>query len=419
MMNNPYDYKQFGLLYVDDEAQTASNFKAYFSDTFDVEVATSGEQAWEIFSANKNRFAIVMSDQRMPGSSGVELLEKVRATNPRVLRILATAYSDIEAAIAAVNNGAIYRYVHKPWDPPTLEIELKRGMEFFLVQRERDFLMREKMSALQRMMVTDRLLSLGIFAAGLNHHLRNSLTAVKTFLDLAPFQLQSENIDINNLRNPNYWRDFYTTVQGQICKVVGLLQEINDIPQPQGTPLADTVALNDVVQKAYESRRGAFDEKKIEVRIEPGEIPQITGNQPLLEKALNLLLADESANVPHSGKVTIKTSPATDSSGRQGVSIELSDNGPGLSASNLNCVFDPFFVRKDNPSEYGLNLLTCFFVVHHHSGSMTADRSSEGGAHFKIFLPLDARESAPRQEEAFLERVFELEKAWEKILING
>ncbi len=418
MMNNLYDYKKFGLLYVDDEAQTASNFKAYFSDTFDVEVATSGEEAWEIFSANKNRFAIVMSDQRMPGSSGVELLEKVRAASPRVLRILATAYSDIEAAIAAVNNGAIYRYVNKPWDPPTLEMELKRGMEFFLVQRERDSLMKEKLSALQRMMVTDRLLSLGVFAAGLNHHLRNSLTAVKTFLDLAPFQLQSENIDINNLRNPNYWRDFYSTVQGQICKVVGLLQDINEIPQPAGTPLADSVSLNTLVQSAYDTHRGAFDDKKIDVRLELDQIPEIKGNRPLLEKALKLLLADESSNVPAAGKVTIKTAADVDSAGRQGIKIELLDNGPGLSAAKLDCIFDPFFVRQDNPSEYGLNLLTCFFVVHHHSGSMLVDRSDEGGAHFKIFLPLQARDSDLRQEETYLERVFEMEKTWEKMLIN-
>jgi two-component system probable response regulator PhcQ len=189
-MNNFYDYRKFAVLYVDDESQTVSNFEAYFSDVFDVVVATSGEEAWNIFNKDPDRFGIVMTDQRMPNSTGVELLEKVRATRPRVLRILATAYSDMSAAIAAVNNGAIYKYVTKPWDPPTLEMTLKRGMEFYLVQRERDSLMREKMSALQRLMMTDRLLSLGVFAAGLNHHLRNSLTAVKTFLDLTPFQLQ-------------------------------------------------------------------------------------------------------------------------------------------------------------------------------------------------------------------------------------
>ena len=162
-MNTTYDYKQFSILYVDDEPQTAANFKEYYCDTFDVKVATSGEEGWKLFRDAPDRFAIVMTDQRMPNSTGVELLEKVRTIRPRVLRILATAYSDLDAAILAVNSGAIYKYITKPWDPPTLEINLKRGMEFFLVQRERDLLMNEKMFAVQRMMMTDRLIRSGNF----------------------------------------------------------------------------------------------------------------------------------------------------------------------------------------------------------------------------------------------------------------
>jgi two-component system probable response regulator PhcQ len=102
------------------------------------------------------------------------------------LRLLVTAYADMDAAIAAVNSGAIYKYVTKPWDPPQLELTLRQGLEFFMVQTERDQLLREKMSVLRNMMIADRIVSLGLLAAGLSHHIRNSLVAVKTFLDLAP-----------------------------------------------------------------------------------------------------------------------------------------------------------------------------------------------------------------------------------------
>lgn len=405
-------------MYVDDEVQTANNFEAYFSDTFDVVVATSGEEAWKIFSENKDRFAIVMTDQRMPGSTGVEFLEKVRGSRPRVLRILATAYSDLDAAIAAVNTGAIYKYVTKPWDPPLMEMTLKRGMEFFLVQRELDSLMKEKMSALQRLMMTDRLLSLGVFAAGLNHHLRNSLTAVKTFLDLAPFQLQSENVDINSLRNPNYWRDFYETVQLQMGKVVNLLEQINEIPERAGIPLVDAISVNELIKAASECHGAQLAEKNIAVEFNAGALPQIHANRLLLEKGINLLIADESTNVPASGKIVITTSACVDAKGRSGVKIEISDNGPGISAANLNCIFDPFFVRRSDPKEYGLNLLTCFFVVYHHNGTMTIDRSPEGGAYFQIFLPEQSQGLDSMQEQTFLERVFDMEKTCERMLIG-
>ena len=86
----------------------------------------------------------MMTDQRMPGEKGVWLLEKARQMHPRLIRILATAYADMDAAIAAVNTGSIYKYVTKPWDPVQLDQTLKKGLEFFIVQHERDQLLREK-----------------------------------------------------------------------------------------------------------------------------------------------------------------------------------------------------------------------------------------------------------------------------------
>jgi response regulator RpfG family c-di-GMP phosphodiesterase len=97
----------------------------------------------------------------MPGEKGVQFLERTRQLHPRAIRILTTAYSDLNVAIEAVNSGAIYKYVTKSWDIPQLEVTLQRAVEFFFVQRERDLLLQEKLSMLQRMMIADRLLSLG------------------------------------------------------------------------------------------------------------------------------------------------------------------------------------------------------------------------------------------------------------------
>jgi len=419
-MNTTYDYTQFSVLYVDDEQQTAANFKEYFGDTFDIKIATSGEEGWKIFSENPDRYAVVMTDQRMPNSSGVELLERVKTLRPRVLRILATAYSDLDAAIQAVNTGAIYKYVTKPWDPPTLEINLKRGMEFFLVQRERDLLMREKMFAVQRMMMTDRLISLGIFAAGLNHHLRNSLTAVKTFLDLAPSKLKGEMLDITHLRNPDYWHDFYNTVQGQVSRVVSILQEIKDIPEPPTLPLNDTVQINDVIQSTIEAKKTAFDAKKLKISLTPGTLPKIKGNAAMLSRAIHFLLEDEVINVNTGGVIVVTTESTTNTAGIKGVQISVSDNGPDVPASALNCIFDPFFVRRNLPEEYGFNLLTTFFLVYHHGGEIVVKSSKAGGALFEIFLPENPETSGSRHDEQeFLQRVFATEKIWEKILLDA
>jgi two-component system probable response regulator PhcQ len=419
-MNTTYDYKQFSILYVDDEPQTVENFKEYYADTFDVKIATSGEEGWNLFKENPDRFAIVMTDQRMPNSTGVELLEKVRSIRPRVLRILATAYSDLDAAIQAVNTGAVYKYITKPWDPPTLEINLKRGMEFFLVQRERDLLMNEKMFAVQRLMMTDRLISLGIFAAGLNHHLRNSLTAVKTFLDLAPSKLKSEMLDIEHLRNPDYWHDFYNTVQSQISKVVSILQEIKEIPEPPTLPLTDAVEINDLIQSVITAKQSAFDTKKLKITSKLEAIPSVKGNLAMLKQALHFLLQDEAINVNAGGNIVISTQSSSNLKGIKGVLISVLDDGPNVADSVLTCIFDPFFVRRNLPEEYGLNLLTTFFLVYHHGGEIVVKSSASGGALFEIFIPENPEDiSARHDEQEFLRRVFATEKVWEKILLDA
>src|SRR5436853_7856094 len=154
-MQNLYDYKKFAILYVDDEEKSLKYFTRAFEDQFQILTASNATDGLGLLEEHKDEIGVLMTDQRMPGEKGVWLLEKARQLRPRVIRILATAFSDMDAAVAAVNSGAIYKYVTKPWDPPQLEATLKRGLEFFIVQRERDQLLKEKMSVLHNMMIAD------------------------------------------------------------------------------------------------------------------------------------------------------------------------------------------------------------------------------------------------------------------------
>src|SRR5512140_2264127 len=246
-MQNLYDYKKFAILYVDDEEKSLKYFSRAFEDQFRIFTAMNAQDGLKILQEHPDDIGLLMTDQRMPGEKGVWLLEKARQLRPRIIRVLATAYADMDAAIAAVNTGAIYKYVTKPWDPPQLENTLKRGLEFFMVQRERDQLLKEKMSVLHNMMIADRIVSLGLLAAGLSHHIRNSLQAVKTFLDLAPAKMEEEKIDLNGLRNPDFWKEYYQNVQGQITKINGLLKDLWTASEKPAFEFSDRVRLGTVI----------------------------------------------------------------------------------------------------------------------------------------------------------------------------
>ena len=128
-MDTLYDYKRFTILYVDDEEKSLKYFGRAFSDRFTILTATSAEEGYRLLEAHADEIGVVMSDQRMPGEKGVQFLQKARQLRPRIIRILATAFTDLDAAIDAVNSGAIYKYVTKPWEVSMIETTLKRSLE--------------------------------------------------------------------------------------------------------------------------------------------------------------------------------------------------------------------------------------------------------------------------------------------------
>ncbi|MGC8991614.1 MAG: response regulator, partial [Verrucomicrobiia bacterium] len=218
-METLYDYKRFAILYVDDEEKSLRYFVRAFGGQFRILTATHAAEGFAILQEHKDDIGLLMTDQRMPGEKGVQLLEKARQLNPRIIRVLATAYSDLDAAIQAVNTGAIYKYVTKPWEIPQLEATLRRGLEFFMVQRERDILLREKLTVLHKLIITDRLLGLGIIAAGLGNRLRNALTAVESFIRLAPPPTNSSGPSLDEFRDPTFWKSLYEHVQEQVRRI--------------------------------------------------------------------------------------------------------------------------------------------------------------------------------------------------------
>jgi len=102
---------------------------------------------------------------------------------------------------------------------------------------------------------------------------------------------------------------------------------------------------------------------------------------------------------------------------KQEVQVQMSDNGPGLPKEALRLVFDPFVVRSDSPMEYGIHLMACYFIVHHHGGRIDA-RSEEGqGTTFTLRLPVNPELAPPLQDESeFLQKVLLSETLWEKLI---
>ena len=101
------------ILLVDDEARILRALKALFRDYQTFETTNPLEAA---ALAKQHDVDVVICDQRMPEKTGVDVLRDIKETHPRALRILLTGYSDLKAVIGSVNEGEVFRFVHKPWD---------------------------------------------------------------------------------------------------------------------------------------------------------------------------------------------------------------------------------------------------------------------------------------------------------------
>lgn len=189
------------VLIVDDEPQAVKYFQKLFESKYKVLTATSADEAERIIFSSVNDIGIVITDQRMPGRNGISLLESVSRRRPDIIRILTTAYSDLDTAIKAVNDGQIWRYITKPWDLQALEADIDQAATFFLLHREYELLLNEKLGAFRRTVLRERINTLASIASALGQY-KNAKTTLYRYI--------KDSLDETSLR-PAVYRQWQLT----------------------------------------------------------------------------------------------------------------------------------------------------------------------------------------------------------------
>ena len=119
----------YKILIVDDEPANLRTLSRLFREDYEVLTAASGNEALALLG--QHDVALLITDQRMPGMTGIELLKKTVPLRPRMVRIILTGYTDVDALVEAINCGQVYRYVAKPWNNDELRLTVKRALEHF------------------------------------------------------------------------------------------------------------------------------------------------------------------------------------------------------------------------------------------------------------------------------------------------
>jgi two-component system probable response regulator PhcQ len=380
------EHEQFAVLYVDDEEQALKYFRMAFENDFRVLTAASADAGWTLIEAANPPVGVLITDQRMPEKTGTQLLQRVRRVQPDIVRLLATAYSDLNAAVDAVNSGAIYKYLVKPWDVRELRVTLRRALDYFLLKRERDLLLREKLSTLQHLLVADRVRSLAILAEGLSSQIRNTMTALEAYVRLA--REQAARGPAHTLSAEERWRNLQWETEDATGHLLKLVQGIAAATLEPRHEFHDLVALGELVEASWvQARAHAPQTARLEVDID-AELPPIGCARSMLERMFTsifrtLLSAPVAADAGSLPPVRLIARQRASVWGADGVLIEVVR--PGFAETwQKPLLFPAHDVSHDDESP---DPLAAFFIVHHHAGTICLERDNPLGSGFRITLP--------------------------------
>lgn len=372
------------VLYVDDEAINLRVFEANFRSRFRILTCQSGAEALQLLTTRASEIAVVISDQRMPGMTGVELLEKAREVAPDVRRMLITAYSDMQAVMDAVNRGQVVRYFVKPWVKEELTAALDDAIGIYSLQSR----LRELES---RMLRNERLAVLGQVSAGVAHELMNPVS----YMTQNVATLRRE-IDLIRAWALPQFEDFpRSEVRQALDDLPGLLDDVQTgahhirqvalsiRSQARGEDVEDTSDLRDVMEFAVKLARAEVRNRaRIQTR---GEATQVrVGPVKLCQIVLNLMVNSAQAmeGLDRPGLIEVRW-------WREGevVHLEVIDNASGIPPEVLTRVFEPLFTTKPVGTGTGLGLPIVRDLIEQCGGQITLHSTVGEGTTVHLTVP--------------------------------
>lgn len=374
------DLSEMGILLVDDEAQTLKYFRRAFEKEFRIFTATSADEGIAILQENSASIAILITDQRMPGKRGVELLKYAKNEYSDIVRILTTGYTDLEEAIDAVNSGEIHRYITKPWDLSALQLELRQSMQFFLIRRERDELLREKLSARQRLEGLNRIRELVAMASGFTAT-QNPLLAVQSFIEQIP--VTTDDLGGKNLSG---WDQVIKDVE----KISTICSKVAEALEARGAKPFISISLDTLFSTPV------FNQSGKNLTVEVGELGRATveANVELLEFAFGSVL-NWVSSASGSCEMVVNCQDRDDR-----LQIQLQVDGGNWGKTTI----------LDFPSE----LLGAYFVSAHHAGNLMIGAQKDGVFTISIELPKKRpeKQAETSPDLSWLERVLPRFENW-------
>jgi two-component system sensor histidine kinase/response regulator len=360
-MNHLTDSK-IRVLYIDDEVNNLLSFVAAFRRHFEIYTAENVAEGMHIL--NTKDVQVIVADQRMPKTTGVEFFDIVRKAHPNPVRILLTGYADLDSVIDAINKGEIFRYIKKPWDEGELITSIQNAYEMYQTRMQ----LKSKVEELQK--ANDEM---SRFVYSTSHDLRSPLANILGILNLAKLDQPQSNAD-----------NYFAMIESCVNKMDKFIHKT--IEYYKGLRL-DNVNEDIDFEKIFtesielcnmQNPHITFNvqvDQHVEFSCDGFRLSMILNN--LISNAVKYQRADEAHP---SVKLTADVS-------EKQATIYIEDNGVGIIEEHLNKIFEIFFRSTDFKNGLGIGLYIVKEALTRIGGEISVQSEFGKGTAFTLIVP--------------------------------
>ncbi|MEW5912189.1 MAG: hybrid sensor histidine kinase/response regulator [Thermodesulfobacteriota bacterium] len=365
------------LLVIDDEPGIRRMMSlSLAADGFQVQTAGSGEEGLKLFAAEHPD--IVLTDIKMPGMDGIEVLKRIKQNDPATEVIVITGHGDLDLAIRSLQLEAS-DFVTKPINDQALAVALARAAERLALKAElrayTQDLEKRVAEATAKALASERLAAVGQTVSALVHSIKNMLAGLKGGTYLVSEGLAKDQRDLV--------AGGLDMLQRNVGRVQELVSDLLTIAKPR-VPERAACALCELASEAVSCMQPQAQEKGVELLLRevPPDLSAELDQKMILDALLNLISngLDAAATVS-GGRVEVSVSRRAGE-----VCLQVADNGPGLEPEAVERIFEGFYSSK-GAAGTGLGLMVCAKTAQEHGGRVEYDNQPGQGAVFRLLLP--------------------------------
>ena len=388
------------ILIVDDEKEILTSLAEHFESTgWGVDLAENGAQGMAILS--RREFDVILTDIKMPGTTGTDILRASKELYPDTEVIMMTGHKDIDKAIESLNLGA-HAYLNKPFRLEEVEHKVIQAYEKTkLIRKERKYLfdlerlVQEKARELYQ---HGRMVSLSEMAAGVAHELNQPLNGISTFAEGFLIRIE-RGIKIDKKKSKSILKEILTQTE-RMTEIINHIRifarDFEKLPQQKIT--AEQIIQGCLKLVGSQLKHHQID---VSVKVHPSGLSFLVNEYQLQQVLLNLIYNARDAldeteertkneslhqNNNWHKQIEIRAFRKKNSDGAFHA-IEVRDNGMGIAEDKMENLFQPFFTTKKPGKGTGLGLSTSYGVINEYGGRIEVESDTGEGAVFRVLLP--------------------------------